>query len=58
MVADLRDYSGYYRAIALGAEPDPDLKDAFVDLRNLKVEVAIPFLLEPGGGLPAGALVE
>ncbi len=56
MVRDLRDYSGYYRAIALGAEPDPDLKDAFADLRALKVEVAIPFLLEVYGDYKQGLL--
>ena len=30
----------------LGAEPDPELKLAFHDLRELKVDVAYPFLLE------------
>jgi predicted transport protein len=32
--------------MALGAETDPDLKRAFHDLRELKVDVAYPFLLE------------
>jgi len=32
--------------MALGAEPDADLKLAFQDLRELKVDVAYPFLLE------------
>ena len=32
--------------MALGAEPDRDLKLAFHDLRELKVDVAYPFLLE------------
>ena len=32
--------------MALGAEPDADLKAAFHDLRELKVDVAYPFLLE------------
>lgn len=46
MLRDLRDYSRNFMAVALGAETDPDLKDAFADLRDLKVEVANPFLLE------------
>jgi predicted transport protein len=33
-------------AMALGSEPDPNLKRAFHDLRELKVDVAYPFLLE------------
>ncbi len=32
--------------MALGAEPNPDLKIAFQDLRELKVDVAYPFLME------------
>jgi predicted transport protein len=32
--------------MALGSEPDTDLKLAFHDLRELKVDVAYPFLLE------------
>ena len=32
--------------MALGAETDADLKLAFHDLRELKVDVAYPFLLE------------
>ena len=32
--------------MALGAEPNPELKLAFHDLRELKVDVAYPFLLE------------
>jgi predicted transport protein len=32
--------------MALGSEPDADLKLAFHDLRELKVDVAYPFLLE------------
>lgn len=46
MVADLRTFARYYCAMTLGAEPDPDLKLAFQDLRELKVDVAYPFLLE------------
>lgn len=46
LVKDIRDFARYFCAMALGAEPDPDLKLAFADLRELKVEVAYPFLLE------------
>lgn len=46
LVADIREYSRYFCAMALGAEPDHDLKIAFHDLRELKVDVAYPFLLE------------
>jgi uncharacterized protein with ParB-like and HNH nuclease domain/predicted transport protein len=46
LVKDLRHFARYFCAMALGAETDPDLKVAFHDLRELKVEVAYPFLLE------------
>jgi predicted transport protein len=46
MVADIRAYAGYYCAMALGREPDSQLKEAFQDIRELKVDVAFPFLLE------------
>jgi uncharacterized protein with ParB-like and HNH nuclease domain/predicted transport protein len=46
LVADIRTFAGYYCAMALGAEKDADLKTAFHDLRELKVDVAYPFLLE------------
>ena len=46
LVADIRRFAGYYCAMALGAEDEPELKLAFHDLRELKVDVAFPFLLE------------
>lgn len=46
LVKDIRDFARYFCAMALGAETDPELKLAFHDLRELKVEVAYPFLLE------------
>lgn len=46
LVKDIRDFARYFCAMALGVEPDPDLKVAFHDLRELKVDVAYPFLLE------------
>jgi len=46
LVADIRAFAGHYCAIALGVEQDPDLKAVFQDIRELKVDVAFPFLLE------------
>ncbi len=46
LVKEIRDYAGYFCAMALGTESDPDLKLAFDDLNELKVGVAYPFLLE------------
>ena len=46
LVKDVRHYAHYFCAMALGAEPDAELKLAFHDLRELKVDVAYPFLLE------------
>lgn len=46
LVADIHSYATYYCAIVLGSEPEPLLKQAFHDLRELKVEVSYPFLLD------------
>ena len=46
LVKDIRDFARYFCAMAVAAEPDPDLKAAFHDLRELKVDVAYPFLME------------
>ena len=46
LVCEIRDYARHFCAMALGSEPDSDLKLAFHDLRELKVDVAYPFLLE------------
>ncbi|MEM6597304.1 MAG: DUF262 domain-containing protein [Cyanobacteria bacterium P01_C01_bin.69] len=46
LVAELQAFSQYYCAIALKKEPDLELSRAFEDLRELKVDVAYPFLLE------------
>jgi uncharacterized protein with ParB-like and HNH nuclease domain/predicted transport protein len=46
LVAEIHAYAGYYCAMALGGESDPVLKQAFHDLRELKVDVAYPFLLD------------
>ena len=46
LIADIRTFARYYCAMALGAELDFNLKLAFHDLRELRVDVAYPFLLE------------
>lgn len=46
LVADIHAYASYYCAMALGAETESKLKEAFHDLRELKVDVAYPFLLD------------
>ena len=46
LVKEIRDYARHFCAMALGAEDNPNLKLAFHDLRELKVDVAYPFLLE------------
>jgi len=46
LVADINRFASYYCAMALGQEKDKALSAAFRDLRELKVDVAWPFLLE------------
>jgi uncharacterized protein with ParB-like and HNH nuclease domain/predicted transport protein len=46
LVEDIRRYSRYFCAMALGGESDTSLAMAFQDLRELRVDVAYPFLLE------------
>lgn len=46
LVADIRTFARYYCAMAIDTETDSELKMAFSDLRELKVDVAFPFLLE------------
>jgi uncharacterized protein with ParB-like and HNH nuclease domain/predicted transport protein len=58
LVSEIRTYAHYFCAMALGKEQHPALKLAFHDLRELKVDVAYPFLLElyndyTGNRLPA-----
>ncbi len=62
LVKDIRNFARYFCAMSLGAETDPGLKLAFHDLRELKVDVAYPFLLElyhdyATGTLPGPELV-
>lgn len=46
LVADIRAFSRYFCAMALDAENDGDLRLAFHDLGDMKVDVAYPFMLE------------
>lgn len=46
LVADIHTFGGYYCAMAMGQETDKALAEAFQDLRELKVDVAYPFLLQ------------
>ncbi len=46
VVADISAFAEYYCAVALGRETDLELRDVFQDLRELKVDVAYPFLLD------------
>jgi len=46
LVKDIRVFARYFCAMALGREKDATLATAFHDLRELKVDVAYPFLLE------------
>ncbi len=56
LVTDIRGFACHFCAMALGAETDPDLKLAFHDLRELKVDVAYPLLLELYHDYSAGLL--
>jgi uncharacterized protein with ParB-like and HNH nuclease domain/predicted transport protein len=58
LVADIREYSRYYCAFALGAETNPELKSAFEDIRGLKVDVSYPFLLELYRDYESGVLAK
>jgi len=46
LVNEIRAFAGHFCALALGREQDATLSHAFHDLRELKVDVAYPFLLE------------
>jgi len=46
LVSDLKTFANYYCVMALDAETDKKLKKAFQDLKELKVDVAYPFLLD------------
>ncbi|OQC16577.1 MAG: hypothetical protein BWX72_00554 [Firmicutes bacterium ADurb.Bin080] len=43
---ELKKYAAYFCSMALDKEEDKELKEAFSDLRELKVDVSYPLLLE------------
>ena len=58
LVKDIREYARYFCAMALSGESDAELKAAFHDLRELKVDVAYPFLLELYGDYAGRVLTQ
>ena len=60
LLRDLRDHARYYCRMLpnVGSqdEPDRDLREAFGDLHELKVDTAFPFLLELYGDYERGVL--
>lgn len=46
VMEEMRKFSGHYRSMALHGETDPELRQAFADLAELKADVAYPMLLE------------
>lgn len=56
LLADLHATAICYCRVALGQEPDPQLRTAFHDLRELKVNVVTPLLLELYGDYQAELL--
>ncbi|MXZ01637.1 DUF262 domain-containing protein [Candidatus Poribacteria bacterium] len=56
LVADVHRFAGYYCSMALDQEPAGPLADVFRDLRELRVDVAYPLLLELYSDFRAGAL--
>ena len=56
LLAELHTIALRYARIVLGQEPDPELQQAFHDLRELKVNVVNPLLLELYGDVDAGLI--
>lgn len=46
LVSDIRVFAHYFCALTLQAEEDPDLKSVFQEIRELRVDVAYPFMLQ------------
>ena len=58
LVKGIRESARQFCRMALGAEPDKQLREAFSDFRELKADVAFPFLLELYGDYSTGALTQ
>lgn len=56
LVSDISAFATFYCAMALGEETEPTLKEAFQDLRELRVDVAYPLLLEMYSDYKSGSL--
>jgi uncharacterized protein with ParB-like and HNH nuclease domain len=56
LVRDIRTFATYFCRMALGTEECHDLNVAFQDVRELKVDVAFPLLLELYSDYEAGTL--
>lgn len=56
LVADVHRFAIYYCHMALGSEPNKSLAAAFQDLRELRVDVAYPILLEAYSDYASGLL--
>ncbi|NIF37849.1 DUF262 domain-containing protein [Enterobacter sp. Tr-810] len=46
ILAEIHQYAGYYCSIALGAEKNKELKNVFQNIRELRMDVAYPLMLE------------
>lgn len=46
LLASLKEFAGYYCRVALGTESDPQLCNAFHDIRELRADVCYPMLME------------
>lgn len=46
LLASVKDYAGYYCALALGKEKDTELGYAFHDIKELRADVCYPLLME------------
>lgn len=58
IVADIARFSRYFVNIALGKEPDAELREAFAEINTLKVDVAYPFLMEIYEQYAAGVVTQ
>jgi uncharacterized protein with ParB-like and HNH nuclease domain/predicted transport protein len=56
LVSDISTFATFYCAMALGEETEPTLKEAFQDLRELRVDVAYPLLLAMYSDYKSGSL--
>lgn len=56
LIDDIRDYSRYYSAIALGKESDATLRVLFENIKTLSVEVSYPLLLKVYGNYKDGVI--